>query len=436
MIKPFILFLFICVPSYLFAQKNFLPGYYISSTGDSITCKIDFKDWDKNPESIEVELNSEKRKLTLDDINGFGIKGYSYYTKAKINYHINLISGNNLPEEFSDVTENRTVFFKILSKGTYLLYEWESKSRVYYYIQETGGELVELVYRVRQKNDEIFNDDRYKEYLRYLLEKDSLLDKNIKKLELTFYSGESIGKLVNILNNTNEKTTMTGLVRKPVELEIFSGAGLNYTPSEFDGYYAKNQKFDNSVSPNVGLRLLYFIPGRYSRLGLGISFGYSPYKTDRTVNDSFTVTTSPNFYYTTRYTEKFKLDISSIRSSLSVLYILNPLSMSKLYVKAGLLIMIPISSSRSVMDEYAGNTNGIRNGNIPFSYTSEGKTELFSVSNSWASINGGVGVVIKQFKFEFDYFTPTDIYQRSASTSGEFKAGVIGFNIYYNLLKK
>jgi hypothetical protein len=102
--KPtlFILFFLILIAQTAYSNIKLFPGYYITLNGDSVFCKIEFTDWHRNPATIQVEVNNEKRTLDPADNKGFGVTGYGDYKAATISYHINPTTGLNLPEKFSD----------------------------------------------------------------------------------------------------------------------------------------------------------------------------------------------------------------------------------------------------------------------------------------------------------------------------------------------
>src|SRR5580698_3342704 len=162
----------------VFAQKAYsnvplFPGYYIDYKGDSVLCKIEYNDWFKNPSTIVVEVNNTRKTLGPADIKGFGVTGYGDYRSATVSYHLGPISGD-LPGEYSDKTETNSCFLLVLVNGPYCLYELTLQERYYFFINEKDGPVTELVYRVRQSEMMISEDEQYKNLLADYLAREHL----------------------------------------------------------------------------------------------------------------------------------------------------------------------------------------------------------------------------------------------------------------------
>src|SRR5579863_962842 len=182
------------------ASANLLPGYYIDNNGDSVHCRIEYNDWYANPTAISVEVNNVRKTLSVTDIKGFGVTGYGDYLTVTVNYHSGPISGDNLPENFSDRTITHAVFLLVLARGPYSLYELRLAARPYYFIGVGGDPVQELIYRVRQAEMEIQTDEQYKSLLANYLAKEHL-DQDPYVLSGLTYSRQ---KLINLVNKLNE----------------------------------------------------------------------------------------------------------------------------------------------------------------------------------------------------------------------------------------
>src|SRR5450755_2742021 len=135
-----------------FSNARLFPGYYINLKGDSIHCNIEFNDWNLNPKTIRVEVNSKKMEFTANDIRGFGVDGYDNYLSATVQFHTAAISGKDVPAQFSDSVSTTTFFLKILNRGFYSLYDLVSTERVYLFMQHKDSSISELLYRTRTSN--------------------------------------------------------------------------------------------------------------------------------------------------------------------------------------------------------------------------------------------------------------------------------------------
>jgi hypothetical protein len=138
--------------------------------------------------------------LGVKDIRGFGVTGYADYLTADVSYHANPISGKDIPEEFSDSLVTETCFLKILENGFYSLYDLVLSERIYLFMRYQDGAMSELVYRVRQKNDSLDEDQRYKkDLLRLFVEKD-ISNKYFNRIDRASYNESDISAIFRILN--------------------------------------------------------------------------------------------------------------------------------------------------------------------------------------------------------------------------------------------
>jgi len=141
-------FLFIALAG--FSNSRLFTGYYINLQSDSIHCKIEFNDWNLNPKTIRVEVNSKKMEFNANDIRGFGVDGYDNYLSAKVQFHTAAISGKDVPPQFSDSVATNTFFLKILNRGFYSLYDLVFTERVFLFTQRRDSSISELLYRTSQ----------------------------------------------------------------------------------------------------------------------------------------------------------------------------------------------------------------------------------------------------------------------------------------------
>lgn len=111
-----------------------------------------------------LEVSDSRKTLGPADIKGFGITGYGDYRSATVSYHLGPITGD-LPGEYSDKTETNSCFLLVLVNGPYCLYELTLQERYYFFINEKDGPVTELVYRVRQSEMMISEDEQYKNLL-------------------------------------------------------------------------------------------------------------------------------------------------------------------------------------------------------------------------------------------------------------------------------
>lgn len=432
--RLFLTLTFSLLSSLVFSQKQSLPGYIINNYGDTIQCKIVFKDWGRNPISINAIINNQIKAFTTSDIRGFGIKGRVEYRLAKVKFHTNPIASPGLPEEFSDATITKDGFLKILNEGKYNLFEYATPQRVYFFISKGNEDIKELIYRVKFHDMVEEEDNDYKTILKNLLIDEGLYERYKYKLETINYSNKALDGIVAILNNRTDWLEEEYKKYNPIGLDLYAGVMLNFFPASFDGKYSVANKFGMTPAFSGGVNFFYIIPAKFKRYGIGLSVGFNRYNISMTKQASVTTNVSQNYYYTTAYKEEFTLQRKLILINLYGTCNINPLSKNKLYLKAGVTYNIGgLDNKSDLNDKYNGVTSGIRNGNESFSFTENGDGPYISLLSSWVNVHAGLGFSSGRHKVDILYNLPKKLSPPSSSTP--FKVGGISCYYYYTIIK-
>jgi hypothetical protein len=442
---PFFVFLFIFISHSCYARKKEMPGgykespgnykefpgYYIAKNGDSVLCKIDYGQWYINPKSIQVEVNNEKQILEPADIKGFGIPGFADYKAATVSFHTNPLKGSNLPENFSDSLETKTVFLKILVAGPYSLYELVLPQRFYYFIDDNNTAITELVDRARLKNLSIDEDPQYKNVFFGLFVKEGLLDRYQQRINYATYNGSDIKALVEILDEGHTGVKTVKINSKNFELDIFAGGTMHTFPSHFDGLYSKDNKFSSTFQPTGGLNLIYSFPSSPFKAGLSVAF--ETYSATMTRTGTLLDSPDANYYDRTNYIEKLSVTNSAILTDLYVMYFFNPFAKVKYFVKGGLALTLSISNDYNVRSSYSVTDTGITNGVNPFAGSKQGVSELIKLIGNAPHFNIGFGVATGNSKLELLYYTSSEL--NSENSPASFRIGMLSLYYYYSIFK-
>ena len=416
----------------VYSQSKLYPGYYIDNKNDSVYCKIEFNDWSRNPKSIQVDVNNQKKVFIPFDIKGFGVYNYSNYKTAIVSYHINPISGTNLPEEYSDSVETKSYFLQVLIKGFYSLYELTLPERPVFFISRNDSTVSELIYRVKQNGMTIAEDKSYKNLLYDYFYSEGIWEENQNEINSAIYSGDRLESLIKKLNNKHSGENALNKATKTFQLDGFIGGNLNLFPTRVAGFYSPATNFNSGFSLTGGINVLYTIPGRFKRFGVGVSIGYNSYNLQINKSDSIFTNVSPNYYYTIKYNEKLTAKNSIIQSNLYTTFCLNPFSETKVYFKAGLTFNISLDNFANIVDAYNDVATGIQNGNVPFSYSGNDSKTHTSILSEWINFNAGFGISKKRNKIELLYYSPQKIGVIVEDKSS-FKMSTLGFYYYYTL---
>jgi len=305
------------------------PGYYINQQGDTVKCNIELRDWSKNPSVVEAVGSNGSLELRPEETRGFGVYGLADYTSAQVTYHSAMITGTNFGEKFSDKMDTAWCFLKLLSNGNVALYELKTNQRIVFFISGHGGTLSELVYRVAMKDNQLVEDRQYQQTLLALFIKEGMGTKYEEHIARTDYKENEMVSLMKLLNGSSNKV----LYKKSGTLEpiVFAGGIAYIFPTHFAAVFSSENHFPTSVSPMIGLGMVYNLSPYSGKVKIGLSAAYSSYKVsdDRSgVNGWFS---SQNFYDTTTYNEHTFGSNSFVSLNLFATYVLNPQSKSEVF---------------------------------------------------------------------------------------------------------
>lgn len=148
--KILILVLFnVSVFTSIIAQKNFVSGYIINQTGDTIRGKIDDKEWSENPTKILFMANGSPAKVynIITDLRGFGIENKSTYLKKNVSLDITPHDFNSLLSTSERIViSDTTIVLKQLIKGKISLYAFkDANGKDHFFVEKLNEPIQELI---------------------------------------------------------------------------------------------------------------------------------------------------------------------------------------------------------------------------------------------------------------------------------------------------
>lgn len=433
-----------------FCRENLFPGYFIKLNGDSVVCRIAYNDWRINPKTILVEVDNEKHTFNASDIKGFGAYGHNPYKSALVTYHINPISGVDLPEEFLDSVETKSYFLKTIVSGYYSLYELTLSDRSYYFLSYGDSSISELIYRAKRKENQIIEDQDYKNVLFDLYHKENISGDFSRLINNAFYSYSDLKPIVAKLNknhigiNINQNLETATKKNKP-ELSVFAGGLQHNFPTTIHGDFATGVKFPSSISFSGGISLSYQFANQLKSFAVGISMGYSGYKLNFSKTGTNTFYESANYNSTTHYTEEISSSNSFISAGIYLLYYFNPLSKAKVYCKASGVGNISINQNRNIVTKYSYSTESTANGIPNPPQSGQGENALVVTKKFFIQFNPGIGMAFGRHKLEFDYYLPAQLatgetkgaqfFPGSPVYEEDFKMSMLGLYYSFTIFK-
>lgn len=411
----FITLVFILISFAGYSQNKKFKGYIISLSGDSIQAYFKKNYWYITPGKIEVVVNQQNVSYSPEDIKGFGIIGSEAYSAVTIQYFKDFYRGDNLKYQFSESKTEERVFAKILRSGAINLFSYQTTDRKYYFVSEGNNELTELVFRARLQGTIIIEDDTYKEQLAQLLRKyNNTQDESLKK---TSYSEESVGRIIDRINQ-NQEPGYKAIKRKNLfDFEIGAAALYNSFPSSFTNFRSPPVKLSSFITFTPQLNLTYKFKNDMGRYQIGLSLQYNSVNSDQRFYDSSFVTQSPNFYYSEVNKHQYRIRTGYYMMNLFLLGYINRFSKSKFYLKAGASFN-GFTGEAALKGNYSYVQSGIRNGTNPFTFTVSNENNLFEFQQLWVHPNTGIGLTYLRHSFELLYYIPVRI---DRNVSGENK---------------
>ena len=423
-----------------FSNASLFPGYYISQKGDTIHCKIEFNDWNLNPKSIKVQVNDKKMEFTPHDIRGFGIDGYDDYISATVQYHTAPVTGKDVPLQFSDSVSTNTYFLKIVNRGFYSLYDLVSTERVYLFFQLKDGNMNELVYRTKASNDSLFVDQQYKNVLLSFFVQEGISDKYFNRVSNTTYTASEIQSLFNILNDSHGGYSYHKKAKQEFQIQLYAGGTRYSFPTPITGYSRTIHHFDPSTSMTGGINFLYAIPGKFNAFKVGLSAGYTSYRCERTEHNTGNFYASDNWYNTVDFNDTLTTKNSLIQTNFYLMFVINPLSSVKCFLKAGISYNFSLNSENSVDEKNAGTEVSVTNGNPPYeSSFNNPSANLINLKKSYLVPLFGFGMAYGRNALEFSYYLPADIGGEPIGPQGvqsqAFKISSMSLSYYFSVFR-
>ncbi|NMM49894.1 outer membrane beta-barrel protein [Marinigracilibium pacificum] len=164
----FIVIISILTFSYANAQDNYLPAVIVSLQGDTISGKIDYKNWGSNPDKINF-YNENKRTI----YKPFEIKSFlvndELYQSAIVQVDNSTYDLGNLSDSPNPVSVTDTVFVRKIIEGKRDLFYFKTKSGIINLYIDNGGKIEWLerkkYYYSNNGSKQVIENSKYKNQL-------------------------------------------------------------------------------------------------------------------------------------------------------------------------------------------------------------------------------------------------------------------------------
>jgi hypothetical protein len=142
------LFIVFIISGKSFAQSNFLPGYIIDNQLDTIQGLIDYRNWERNPETITfiTAIDHPEQLYVVKDLKQFAVKNEIYLSAVVDKMDISNFHG--LMEYNADIKLKKdTVFLQMLVRGEKDLLFLKDRDGIEQFYVQTDTSLTLLKYK-------------------------------------------------------------------------------------------------------------------------------------------------------------------------------------------------------------------------------------------------------------------------------------------------
>lgn len=262
-----------------YSQENYVKGYVILKSGDTIHGFIDYRNWQRNPDKIAFKEKPSDNKTSYTPLN---CKAFSVldenYESAIVPTEISSRNTNHLDYEPELKMKTDTTFLQTLIKG---------KKSLYYYLNDLRNEHFYI------KNDSAFELLVYKRYLKYANMQNTVSEnkrylgqlviyladcKTIQpKIEKLEYRRNSLSKLFSSYYECTGSKFESMKITEEITSEFGALAGISFKPETSISSYEVSQHINSSVNMAVGLSLNLILPRTQRKWSIYSELLYSPY---------------------------------------------------------------------------------------------------------------------------------------------------------------
>jgi hypothetical protein len=316
----FALFLF---PLSAIAQSNYKPGYVVSLKGDTLQGYIDYKEWERNPESIDFKSTlsgAPAESFTAKNARGFAVNGLEYFKRFVVRISRDQVELSNVKQGADTSSITDAVFLRVLTLGKNIsLFSYTDKIKTRYYILDgTAGQPQELVYRIyysAENSTLLQTENRFRIQLEYLAQKYHI---NNSGLETQISSSAYLeGDILKIAQGINGETAKQFTPKSRLGTRWYGGIGITNNNLSFIGViqYANNSSTFPKIAAGFDLFLnkntqKLFFRAELSLSGNAHSFSFGPdatgYSSSLSKVVQHNVTISPQVVYNLYNSDQFK----------------------------------------------------------------------------------------------------------------------------------
>ena len=385
--KYFLISVLALAGNYTIAQTNYINAFVINTRGDSISGRLDYRDWKNNPESIDfIDANNENKVLFPADIKGFFIPtANEVYTSFDV--EIDMLPGDaddaiNANSIDSSVVKRKVFLLQLVASRSLKLYELtENRKEHFYFVTETATP-IELIHHFNydEKSKQVEEISIYRQQLNNLF--GNCPEVATKMNRMRFRKNEIQKSFLQYFECSSPGTYIDVKKSDPVIVKFGITAGIAENTFNFEGsnYDVVDDNYSNNVSPLFGISVDVGLPRNQNKWHIVNDLLYKSYQT----SSSF-MRTSPNGY---QLSEDVDFGFSYAQLSTLLRYVFQSNSSLRPYINLGIANAFLLSENQN-------------NRHIKSSFGTEIDEKAIDGPRKYEfSLQGGAGISLKSILIE------------------------------------
>lgn len=234
-----LLFCLLSIPG--FTQKNFVSGFVVLNSGDTLKGLISDEDWKINPKVIHFKVNTEDhvRYYTPLTIRMFRVTNANWYVSYTGEVDGSSLRTTELKFNPAPPTVMDTLFLRVLVSGkTTLFYARDHRERDHFFIQQKDSAVTELIYNKFLIKDyqgtHIKVNEAYRSQLVQLVSDCAELSAKIMGIPME-YKRDAFTSLIQQYNNCAGGKPVYVEEKEKWDFGFSVIAGINYSGLTFKG---------------------------------------------------------------------------------------------------------------------------------------------------------------------------------------------------------
>lgn len=376
--------------TFVCGQSNFVNAVIVNKGGDSVSGKIDYRDWKYNPETINfIDAANEKKTFGPTSIAGFYLPGLNEsYTSLTV--EMDMIAG----DEYKAINGNfvdspiirKTLFLLQLVKNPVIdLYQYSDSYKEHFYCAKENEQPVELIhhYLYNELTKQVLEDQTYRDQLSSIFTDCADVAAASKKMK--FRREEIQATVLKYIKCRMPNSVIQVKKEDPLVIKFGIVGGVMWNKFKFKGDNTNlaDDNYTGNLSPILGMSMDLGLPRNRNKWHIVNELSFKMYKTGSTF-------TRP---YNNLYTLTSNVDISFSYAQLNTIlrFIFQSGSSIKPYINLGVGNAFVI----------AENENSIH---TVYSFGQEENGKAINKPGQYEfSLLGGAGISLRNAQIEFRY---------------------------------